>query len=90
MSSNVQFDEDSFSYGNSSTQSARPVHSTNSGPSNPSSNVSYSPVDKNAPKMSQFLMRHGLAKSDTVAQLILVAIVIINAAVAYYIFKYLV
>jgi hypothetical protein len=78
MSSGVEFEEDSFSY--------KPKPRLSGGPAGSSPGVPASVG--NEPKMVQWLMRHGIAKSGTSAQVILIIVVIINIIITYVVIKY--
>jgi hypothetical protein len=82
MSSNgVQFDEDSFSYNRSTTSpgvNRAPVGNYNQ------------PIPGGSERgMAGWLMRHGIAKSNNLAQGILIAIVIVNVIITYVVIKWL-
>lgn len=90
MSEGVEFDEDQFgmkprpNYGGQpgTSRPGMPGGMQNSGYQVPSS-------ARNEPKMVQFLMRHGLAKSPVAAQVILVVIIAINIIITYVVVKFL-
>lgn len=45
-------------------------------------------ASRNEPKMVQFLMRHGIAKSPLTGQVILIVIVVLNIIITYVVIKY--
>lgn len=84
MASGVEFEEDKFSYKPPSQVqtgfSSRPAFSAPTGQVN---------INRNDPKMVQWLMRKGLANSPASAQAILLVVIIINLAITYSIIKYI-
>jgi hypothetical protein len=79
MSSGVEFDEDKFSY-------ARPTPAQGSPVGVP--NAAYtSPVASNTRGMHGWLMRHGV-KSAAGAQVVLIAVVILNIVVTFVVIKF--
>lgn len=88
MSSGVEFDEDSFGYGTrqrSSGGSAGTPGTAFPGAGRDAGGGSGS----NEPKMVQWLMARGWAKSPAVAQGMLVAFIIINLIITFIVIKYL-
>lgn len=83
MSSGVEFEEDKFTY--------TPRKPSTGGFSAPSSvgGAGTSLINRNDPKMVQWLMRKGFATSPGAAQGILIAVIIINALITYFIISYL-
>ena len=82
MSSNVQFDEDTLSYG----QPRQTVI-----PGAPAGQPQY--YTQNAPGMyvggmAGWLIRHGWAKNEKVAQVIMLSVVVVNLIITYLVFSY--
>jgi hypothetical protein len=84
MSSGVEFEEDKFMSGRPSTPSSSAGNSNSHLP-----NLGYGrPIPPpNTPKMSQWLMKHGI-KSEHSAQVILIGIIIFNIVVTFIMVKF--
>jgi len=81
----VEFDEDKFGY----SGARMPGQNTNPTATREQSYYAQHPGPTgNEPKMVQFLLRHGLAKSPNSAQVILIVIVIVNVIITYVVIKY--
>ncbi len=76
MVQGVEFDEEQSRY----------VRPTNTGGPNSFVRPEYSPTG-NEPKMVQWLIRHGYAKSPTSANVILLIVVALNILIAYFVIK---
>lgn len=86
-SSGVEFDEDNISYGaprQQQTYSAPQTRGSFGGPSQPGVMI-----NRNDPKMVQWLMKHGFAKSPGAAQGILISLIILNALITYFVISYI-
>jgi hypothetical protein len=86
-SSGVEFDEDNISYGAPRQQQTYTA---------PSSSGSFGgglqpgvTINRNDPKMVQWLMKKGLAKSPGAAQGILVVVILLNALITYFVLSYI-
>ena len=85
MSNGVEFEEDQFGYGrkpfNQGGQVSQGV---------PVSNTQFANYGsaRAEPKMTQWLMRHGFVKSPKGAQVILIAVVIINIIITFVVIKF--
>lgn len=82
MSSGVEFEEDKFSYSAPRPATTQPTQFRGADP------YSGSTVNQNDPKMVQWLVRKGFAKSASAAQGVLIAIVIINIVITYIVISY--
>jgi hypothetical protein len=83
MSSGVEFEEDKFNY-----TPQRPAPGGFSAP--PSFGGGGAPViNRNDPKMVQWLMKKGFATTPAAAQGILIIIILINIAITYFIISYI-
>ncbi len=82
--SNVQFEEDNFSFKKPPT-----VAPSTPGFQVQSPNYGHPNVPDNTPKMSRWLMNHGI-KSSNAAQIVLIAVVVINIIVTIIMVKFFV
>jgi hypothetical protein len=87
MSSGVEFDEDNFSYSAKPRVQGIPA-GANSYVSVPRSNGGGD--TSNIHGIAGFLIRHGIAKSYNSAQVIMIAIVIVNIVVTFIVVHYLI
>lgn len=78
MSSGVEFDEDALKY------APRPNMHTSSG----SYSVNQYGTPSTEPRMVQWLMKKGIVKSPATAQVVLIALVVVNIVVTFIIIKY--
>lgn len=83
MSSGVEFEEDKFSY------TPRKPSPGGFSVSPPITATGTSTINHNDPKMVQWLMKKGFATSPGAAQGILIAVIIINALITYFVISYL-
>ena len=83
MALGVEFEEDKMNYSPQRPVTGGPVGGPSFG-----GNMG-APINRNDPKMVQWLMRKGFAKSPGAAQGILVTIIILNIAITYFIFSYI-
>jgi hypothetical protein len=85
MSSGVEFDEDSFSY---SAKPRVPGSVQGSQPNDYGGVPGYNTSNSNPHGMAGFLIRHGLAKSNNSAQIVLVAVVVLNIIITFIVIRY--
>jgi hypothetical protein len=83
MSSGVEFDEDTFGRAVQAAHKSAPVYS---GGGSFGSGVNINPND---PKMVQWLMKKGIVKSPSAAQAVLLAVVVINLIIIYFVITYI-
>jgi len=80
MAGGVEFEEDNFG--------KKPASSPGFSSNTPHfSNYGQPAVSSNVPKMIQWLMRKGVVKSESAGQWILVVIILLNFAIAYFVYK---
>ncbi len=85
MSTGVEFDEDKISYGapRQQTYSAAPSSGAFGG-SQPGAMI-----NRNDPKMVQWLMKKGFARTPGAAQGILIVVILINLIITYFVISYM-
>ena len=75
----VEFEEDSFSYNKPTASPGKPTSGGGS-----TEGTHYRPAEPSrVPKMSQWMIQHGLIRSETAAQIVLVTIIIITIILTY-------
>ncbi|MFA6601907.1 MAG: hypothetical protein WCT02_03545 [Candidatus Paceibacterota bacterium] len=88
MSSGVEFEEDSFGSTTRRPVAQSPYSSPPNFPSQPGGSQMYGGGNQNVPGLAGWLMRHGVAKSSSSAQTILIGIVVANIIITFIVIKY--